>query len=194
MCVQRARSSPSVRRSPLTRGPSGSEQPRECLVALVLVVIVAVGCASASPTASPQRAPARPSSSFARNLSLGVTLGRALSEGDTAVTAKFSLTNNGSSAFDGCFGPSWGVSVIVGGHDAGHVISGARPGCDERFSLLPHQSIVWSRPVPLSNLRAGTAKVTAWVKVVDPAVCDRGVGCQEVSVASPLMTVAVGAR
>jgi hypothetical protein len=157
-------------------------------------VIGAVGCASATPAASTPSAPARPKSSFARNLSLGVTLGRALTEGDTAVTAKFSLTNNGSSTFDGCFGPSWGVSVIVGGHDAGHVISGARPGCDERFTLLPRQSIVWSRAVPLSDLRAGTANVTAWVKVVDPAVCDRGSGCHEVSVASPSMTVAVGVR
>jgi len=161
---------------------------------LVFVVIAAVGCASATPTASTQPSPARPKSTFAQNLSLGVTFGRALREGDATVTAKFALTNNGSATFGGCFGPSWGVSVIVGGHDAGHVVSGAHPTCDERFTLLPHQTIVWSKPVPLDSLRAGTANVTAWVKVIDPAACDSRSGCREVSVASPLMTVAVGAR
>jgi hypothetical protein len=117
-----------------------------------------------------------------------------LREGDQASLAKFALTNNGSAVFEGCFGPSWGVSVIVGGHDAGHVVSGARPGCDERFTLQPHQTIVWSKPVPLSDLRAGTANVTAWVKVIDPAACDRSHDCREVSIASPSMAVAIAAR
>ena len=57
---------------------------------------------------------------FGQSLSLAMSLGSALAVGDTSVTAKFTLTNNGSAAVDGCFGPSWGVSVIVGGHDAGH--------------------------------------------------------------------------
>jgi hypothetical protein len=108
------------------------------------------------------------------------------------MTAKFALTNNGSAVFEGCFGPSWGVSVIVGGHDAGHLVSVDHPSCAERVTLLPRQTILWSKSVPLSNLRAGTAKVTAWVKVVDPAACDPRYGCHEVSVATPSMTVAVG--
>jgi hypothetical protein len=193
MRLHRTRSSPSPPGSPRTRRAPGGARPRAGLRGLVLVVIAAVGCTSAASTASSQPAPARPKSSFGQNLSLGVTFGRALTEGDTAVTAKFALTNNGSAVFGGCFGPSWGVSVIVGGHDAGHMISGARPSCDERFTLLAGQTIVWSKPVPLSNLRAGTANVTAWVKVIDPAACDQQ-RCHEFSIASPLMTVMVGAR
>jgi hypothetical protein len=123
-----------------------------------------------------------------------MSLGSALAEGDTSVTAKFALTNNGSAVFEGCFGPSWGVSVIEGGHDAGHVARVEHPSCVERLTLLPGQTIVWSKTVPLTTLRAGTAKVTGWVKVVDPAACDPRYGCHETSVASPLMTMAVGKR
>jgi len=123
-----------------------------------------------------------------------MSLGSALAVGDTSVTAEFSLTNNGSAVFEGCFGPSWGVSVIVGGHDAGHLVRVDYPSCDERFTLLPAQKIVWSKRVPLSTLRAGMAKVTGWVKVVDPAACDQRYGCHETSVATQLMTIAIGER
>jgi hypothetical protein len=114
--------------------------------------------------------------------------------GDAAVTANFALTNTGSAVFDGCFGQSWGVSVIVGGHYAGYDVSVDHPRCDEKLTLLAGQTIVWSKKVPLNELREGTAKVSAWVKVIDPATCARPTGCREVSVASPLMTLAVGAR
>ena len=123
-----------------------------------------------------------------------MSLGNAPAAGDTSVTATFTLTNNGSADFEGCFGPSWGVSVIVDGHDAGQLVRAEHPTCDERFKLLPRQTIVWSKKVPLSNLRAGTAKVTGWVKIVDPAACDPRYGCRESSVASPLMTMAIGKR
>ncbi|HTY42386.1 MAG TPA: hypothetical protein VMH79_10980 [Thermoanaerobaculia bacterium] len=173
---------------------TGRRRRRGDGIGLALVVIAAFGCASATPTASTAAAPARATSSFGQNLSLGVTLGRALTEGDTTVTARFALKNNGSATFEGCFGPSWGVSVIVGQHDAGHVVSGAHPGCHEKLTLAPGQTIVWSKPVPLGNLRAGTARVTAWVKVIDPVACGQRTDCHEVSVASPSMTVGVAAR
>jgi len=166
----------------------------------VLVTIAAAGCTSptsansATPAKSATPEVARAKSSFGQSLSLAVALESALAVGDTSVTATFTLTNNGSAVFEGCFGPAWGVSVIVAGHDAGHLVRVEHPTCDERFTLLPRQTIVWSKKVPLSDLRAGTAKVTGWVKVVDPARCDPRYGCHEVSVASPLMTVAVGAR
>ncbi len=123
-----------------------------------------------------------------------MSLGSAPVVGDTSLTAKFTLTNNASTAFEGCFGPAWGVSVIVGGHDAGHLVRTDYPSCEERFRLLPRQEIVWSKKVPLGSLHAGTAKVTGWVKVVDPAACDQRYGCREVSVASPLMRIAIGER
>jgi hypothetical protein len=125
-------------------------------------------------------------------LSLGVTLGGALAAGDSAVTAKFALTNNGSVSFTGCFSESWGVSVIVEGHNAGHAVSADYPSCAESFTLLPRQTIVWSKAVPLRNLRSGTAKITGWVKIVDPVVCGQRVGCHEISIASQLMTLPVG--
>jgi hypothetical protein len=85
--------------------------------------------------------------------------------------------------------------VIVGGeHDAGHLMRAGHPSCVERFTLLPSQTIAWSRKVPLNSLRAGTAKVTGWVKLVDPAACDPARGCHEASVATPLMTVAIAGR
>ena len=161
---------------------------------LILVAIAAAGCTSAAPAASQAPAVARPTSTFGQSLSLAMSLGSALAVGDTAVTAKFTLTNNGSTVFEGCFGPSWGLSVIVGGHDAGHLVRADYPGCEERFTLLPRQEIVWSKRVPLGTLFAGTAKVTGWVKVVDPAACDQRYGCREVSVASPLMRIAIGER
>lgn len=161
----------------------------------MLVVNGALGCTSSTPAVSASPAVARPTSSFGRNLSLAMAFGSALAARDTSVTANFTLTNDGSAVFDGCFGPSWGVSVIVEGqHDAGHLVRAEHPGCDERLMLLPGQKISWSKKVPLSNLRAGTAKVTAWVKVVDPAACDQRNGCHEASVASRLMTVAIGER
>ncbi len=123
-----------------------------------------------------------------------MSLGSALAAGDTSVTAKFILTNNGSAAFEGCFGPSWGVSVIEGGHDAGHLARAEHPSCDERFTLLSGQKIGWSKTVPLTALRAGMAKVTGWVKVVDPAACDERYGCREASIASQPMTIAIGER
>jgi hypothetical protein len=135
----------------------------------------------------------QPRSRFGENLSLAMSFGSALRPGDTSVTAEFALTNNGSAPFQGCFGPSWGVSVIVGGHDAGYLVSVDRPSCDERLALLPHQKIVWSKKVPLTKLQAGTAKVTAWAKVIDPTACGSN-GCHEVSVATPLMTIAIGER
>ena len=160
----------------------------------MLVTIAAAGCTSATPAASTTTKAAPPKSSFGQNLSLALSLGGGVAAGDTSVTATFTLTNNGSANFDGCFGPSWGVSVIVDGHDAGQLVRAEHPTCDERFTLLPRQTIVWSKKVPLSNLRAGTAKVTGWVKIVDPAACDPRYGCHEVSVASPVMTVAIGQR
>jgi hypothetical protein len=124
-----------------------------------------------------------------------MSFGSAPAGGDTSVTANFTLTNNGPSPFDGCFGPSWGVSVITeGGHDAGHLVRADHPSCVERFTLSPRQKIVWSKKVPLDDLRAGTAKVTGWVKVVDPAACSQRSDCHEVSVASPLMTITIGER
>jgi hypothetical protein len=160
----------------------------------VLVAIAAAGCTSPTSATSATPEVARAKSSFGQSLSLAMALGSALAVGDTSATATFTLTNNGSAVFEGCFGQSWGVSVIVAGHDSGHLVRVEHPSCDERFTLLPRQTIVWSKKVPLSDLRAGTAKVTGWVKVVDPAKCDPRYGCHEVSVASPLMTVAVGAR
>src|SRR5262249_37192522 len=145
--------------------------------------------------ASPRPAVVRPTSSFAQGLSLSMRLGKALVEGDRSVKADFTLTNNGSTAFDGCFAPSWWVSVILGrDYGAGHIVRPDRPRCDERFALRPGQRIAWSKTVPLGNLRGGAAKVTGWVKVVDPAACDQSHGCHETSVATPVMTVAIGGR
>jgi hypothetical protein len=192
--VQRTRSSPPVPRSPLMRHPLGRGKSRKWFGGLVLVAIVAVGCTSATQAVSAAPAVARPRSSFGQSLSLAMSLGSALAVGDRSVTAKFTLTNDGSAVFDGCFGPSWGVSVIVGGHDAGHLVHVDHPSCDERFTLLPGQKIVWSKTIPLSNLRTGMAKVTGWVKVVDPAACDQRYGCHEASVASQTMSIAIGER
>ena len=160
----------------------------------MLVAIATAGCTSptSATSAAPEVAPAK--SGFGQSLSLAMALGSALAVGDTSVTAKFALTNNGPATVDGCFGPSWGVSVIAGGNDAGHIVRVEHPSCVERFTLLSRQTIAWTKKVPLSDLRGGTAKVTGWVKVVDPAKCDPRSGCHEVSVASPMMTVAVGAR
>ena len=159
---------------------------RTWLGALVLAVIAAAGCAAAAPPA------ARPPSSFGQNLSLAMSFGRAVAVRDTSVTAEFALTNNGPAAFDGCFAPSWGVSMIVGGsHDSGYYVRVDRPKCEEKLMLSPGQKITWSKKVPLTDLRAGTAKVTGWVKVVDPA-CDEHHNCQQTSVATPVMTVAIG--
>jgi hypothetical protein len=194
MRLQRTGSSPSALRSPLTRGPLGGATSRRWLGGIVLFAIAAVGCTSASPRASTKPVAVRSRSSFGQNLSLDVSLGSALAARDKAVTAKFALTNNGTAVFEGCFGQSWGVSVLVAGHDAGHLVSVDHPNCDERVTLLPRQTILWSKTVPLNDLRAGTAKVTAWVKVIDPATCDPRSGCHEVSVATPSMTIAVGAR
>jgi hypothetical protein len=181
---------------PLVTTVSGRGPARRWLGGLALAVIAAAGCSSAAPASpTPPRNAARPKSSFGQSLSLAMSLGSPISARQMSVAAKFALTNNGSAAFDGCFGPSWGVSVIVpGGHDAGHIARAEHPTCDERFKLLPRQTIVWSKTVPLAGLHAGTAKVTGWVKVVDPAACDQRYGCREVSVASPLMTVAIGER
>jgi hypothetical protein len=167
-------------------------QSRNWLGGLVLGTVAVVGCTSATP-ATP--AVARPGSSFGQSLSLALSLGTALAAGDASVKADFTLTNDGSATFDGCFGPAWGVSVIVEGvYDAGHLVRAEHPGCEERFTLLPGQKIAWSKKVPLNNLRPGTAKVTGWVKLVDPAACDQARGCHETSVASRLMTIAIGGR
>lgn len=168
-----------------------SRRPRKRFGRLVLIAIMAVRCASAPP-AAPAAPAARPSSSFARSLSLAMSLENALAAGDRSATARFALTNNGPAVFEGCFGPSWGVSVIAGGHDAGHIVRAEHPGCAEKLRLLPGQTIVWSKAVPLTNLRSGMAKVTGWVKVVDPAACDQRYGCREESVASPTMTMPIG--
>ncbi len=174
----------------------GAGKSRKWFGGLVLVAIAAAACTSPTPAASATPAVARPGSSFGQSLSLAMSLGSDLAVGDTSVTAQFALTNKGSTSFEGCFGPSWGVSVIVDGHDAGHLVRADHPSCDERFTLLPGQKIVWSKTVPLRTLRAGTgtAKVTGWVKLVDPAACDQRSGCREASVATQLMTVAIGQR
>ncbi len=171
-----------------TRASSGGA--RTWLGGLVLGAIGALSCRSAAAPAVP-----RPGSSFGQGLSLAMSLERGLAAGDASVTAAFALTNDGSARFDGCFSPSWGVSVIVGGaYDAGHFVRAAHPSCDEKFAILPGQKIVWSRKVPLTDLRSGTAKVTGWVKIVDPAACDPRVVCRETSIATPVMTVAIGER
>ena len=164
------------------------------LIAVLLVLTAAVGCSSTPQTAAAPTAAARPKSSLGQGLSLAMSFEGALAAGDESATARFALTNNGSATSEGCFGPSWGVSVIANGHNAGHLVRADYPSCDERFSLLPRQTIVWTKAVPLTHLRAGTAKVTGWVKVVDPAACDPRYGCHEVSIASPVMAVAVGTR
>ena len=176
----------------MTDSVTASTRMRKWLGGLLLVLAAAARCSSA---ASAAPAAARPGSSFGHNLSLAMSMGNLPAVGDTSVTATFALTNNGSTTFDGCFGPSWGVSVIVaGGHDAGYLVRTDHPKCDERFTLLPGQKISWSKKVPLSNLRGGTAKVTGWVKLVDPAACDQSHGCHETSVASKPMTMTIGER
>jgi hypothetical protein len=162
---------------------------RQGLGGIVLAALVASACATQTRSGA-----ARPASDFARSLSLSMAWGRALSAGDTSAKADFTLTNTGSAAFDGCFGPSWGVSVIVGDHDAGYSVRADHPRCDEKVALLPGQKIVWSKTVPLSGLHEGTAKVTGWVKVVDPMACQQPADCHETSVATSPMTVAVGVR
>ena len=161
---------------------------------LVVAAIAAVGCASPTRPSSATPAPARPRSSFGQGLSLAMAFGNIPAAGDRSVTAQFTLTNNAPATFEGCFGPSWGVSVIVGGGDAGHLVRAEHPTCAEKLTLLPRQSIVWSKKVPLHDLRSGTAKVTGWVKVIDPAACDQRSGCHEVSVATRSMTMAIGVR
>ena len=161
---------------------------------LALVAFAAAGCSSTAPPASAPPAAAKPKSSFGQSLSLAMTLPGALTARDASMTARFALTNKGTATFEGCFGPSWGVSVIAGGHDAGQIVRAEHPNCVEKLTLLPNQTIVWSKTVSLSSPRAGTAKVTGWVKVVDPASCNPRYGCHEVSVATPLMTVSIGER
>jgi hypothetical protein len=176
-------------RLPHGRRPSGGMELRRWLGAFALSAAAALGCSAAAP---PAKAPAP---RFGGSLSLAMSLNHALAVGDKSVTASFTLTNGGSQSFDGCFGPSWGVSVIVeGDHDAGHYERADRPTCDKRFTLAPGETLGWSKAVPLGPLRAGTAKVTGWVKVVNPAVCDKYYGCRESSVATAPMTVAVGSR
>jgi hypothetical protein len=167
---------------------------RKWLGGLALAAIAAVGCTSNTQSAPAPSAAAHRRSGFGQSLSLAMSWGSAPAAGDTSVTANFALTNNGSAVFEGCFGQSWGVAVIVAGHDAGHLVSVDHPSCVEKLTLLPGQKIVWSKKVPLTKLGAGTAKVTAWVTVIDPAACDQLYGCHEVSVATPLMTVAIGQR
>jgi hypothetical protein len=171
--------------------------------ALLLVAVAAVGCASGtqtapatSPAPATRAAPAtaRPKSGFGQSLSLAMSFGNVPAAGDAAVTASFALTNNGSAVFDGCFGPSWGVAVIVAGHDAGYLVSADYPQCADKLTLLPGQKTVWTKKIPLTKLSPGTAKVTGWVKVIDPATCNPRTGCHEVSVATPLMTLAIGQR
>jgi hypothetical protein len=171
--------------------PSVGRNARKWLAGLVLATIAVCGCTSAT-ASTPEVAP--PKSNFGDSLSLAISLGTALAAGDKSVTADFRLTNDGSAVFEGCFGQAWGVSVIVDGHDAGHIVRADYPKCEEKLTLLPRQTIVWSKKVPLTNLRAGLAKVTGWVRIVDPAACDPRRGCRDVSVASRLMTIAVPER
>ena len=169
--------------------------PRNWLGAFALAAVAAAGCSSAAPGTSTPAATAAARPKFAQNLSLSLSLGTALAAGDTSVKADFTLMNNGSATFDGCFGPAWGVSMIgEGGHDAGHLVRAEHPGCDERFTLLPGQKIAWSKKLPLDDLRPGMTKVTGWVKLVDPAACDPARGCRETSVATRLITMAIGVR
>lgn len=170
------------------------EESRTWLGGLVLVASLIVACTSPSPVAPATPQKARPKSSFGQSLSLAMSWASAPAAGDRSVTAQFALTNNAATTFEGCFGPSWGVSVIAGGHDAGHLVRAEHPTCVERLTLLPRQKILWSKKVPLNDLRGGTAKVTGWVKVLDPAACDERYGCHEVSIATPLMTMPIGWR
>jgi len=167
---------------------------RTLFCGVTLVASLVVGCTAPSPAAPATPQKARPKSSFGQSLSLAMSLAGALAVGDRSATAQFALTNNAATTFEGCFGPSWGVSVIAGGHDAGHLVRAEHPTCVERLTLLPRQKIVWSKKVPLNDLRGGTAKVTGWVKVLDPTACDERYGCHEVSIATPLMTMPIGGR
>lgn len=165
-------------------------------VVLVLGAVAAAGCSSSPSTASPPTPSGSPTKpSFGSSLSLAVSLENAVTVGDKSLTAKFALTNNGAATFDGCFGPAWGFSLIVAdGHEAGHLVRADYPKCEEKVSLLPRQTIVWSKQVPLGKLHAGSAKLTGWVRIVNPAACDPSRGCRDVSIASKLQTVTVGTR
>jgi hypothetical protein len=167
---------------------------RRCLGGALFAALTAAACAPATQPTSASPAAAPPKSRFAQSLSLAMSFGNVPAAGDTSVKANFALTNNGSATFEGCFGPSWGVSVLVGGHDAGHLVRVEHPNCVEKLTLLPRQKIVWSKTVPLNRLPAGMAKITGWVKVIDPATCDRRTGCRETSIATALMSMAIGER
>ena len=177
---------------------SGSS--RKWLGGVVLVALAAARCGSSSSTPSTTAAQPAPGASRARadfgsHLGLAVSLQNAPAVGDKSATVNFALTNNGSGAFDGCFGQAWGVSLIVAeGHDAGHIVRADYPKCEEKVSLLPLQTIVWSKKVPLGRLSAGPAKLTGWVRIVDPAACDPSRGCRDVSIASTLQKITIGAR
>ena len=187
--MQRTRSSPSALRSPLMRCPLGSGKSQRWLGPAALGAIMAALFGAAATAA------VQPTPGFGKGLTLEMSFERSLTVGDTSVTARFTLTNQGAAEFDGCFGQAWGVSVILeNGQDAGHMELIDHPSCGKRFKLTPGQKIEWSKTVPLRDLRVGRAKVNGWLKVVDPTACDHEYGCHDASVASRLMTIAIGEK
>ena len=169
--------------------------PRVGAVAVVLAAVVAAGCSSSTSSSTPAAAAPPAKASFGNGLSLAISFASAPAAGDKSVKTDFALTNNGASTFEGCFGQAWGLSVIVqNNHDAGYIVRASYPKCEEKLTLLPRQTIVWSKTVPLRDLRAGPAKVTGWVRIVDPKACTQAYGCRDVSIASRLTTMTIGAR
>src|SRR5215813_13693779 len=102
-----------------------------CFGVLVLVAVAGAGCTSNTRTQTVSTPPAvkHPRPNFGQSLSLAMSFGSAPAAGDTSVTARFALTNNGSAVFEGCFGPSWGVAMIVAGRNSGYLVSVDHPSC-----------------------------------------------------------------
>jgi hypothetical protein len=112
--------------------------------------------------------------------------------GDSQLVAHFVLTNTGESAFDGCIGEEWGISLILEtGRDAGHLELVDHSSCIRRFTLQAGEVLEWSREVPLKSITPGRAKLSGWLRVVEPGTCDQ-YGCDFASVSTAMETIEVG--
>lgn len=116
-----------------------------------------------------------------------------VSIGDRA-RVTYVLKNPSDKTVAACIAEGDGFNLLGSARGTGRASPADHPGCVRRFDLQPGASLEWPGTIEVLDVGAGSAKLNAWVQVVDPKHCDKKYGCDSANIVSPFVSLNVRAK